>query len=112
MPQVRRQRLREPSVVPVFLRVSSDAGLDGDLDDVCTSSCPVENLVDVLANMLDLLDPELYKTSDVLPRFLHALRVGVSSLNDAQDSEMLLADLKESLFKGDLDLSTIVKAQK
>ncbi|PHJ24974.1 transmembrane protein [Cystoisospora suis] len=64
------------------------------------------DLVDTLTDMLELLNPNLYKTTDHLGRFLHALRIGVSSLNDTQDSEILVADMEKTVFK-DIDRSAI-----
>lgn len=79
----------------------------------CVMSCVVrgcaDSLLEMLEDVIELLNPEMFTTTDLLPNVLHALRMAVASLNDIQDAQMLVADIEKSVFK-DAKLETVVKA--
>ncbi|PFH37714.1 hypothetical protein BESB_000560 [Besnoitia besnoiti] len=68
-----------------------------------------DSQLELLEDVLELLNPKLFSSTQLLPQSLHALRVAVASLNDVTDASVLVADIEKSVFR-DVDPATIIKA--
>ncbi|KEP62073.1 UNVERIFIED_CONTAM: hypothetical protein HHA_263560 [Hammondia hammondi] len=65
--------------------------------------------LELLEDILELLNPELFTSSELLPKSLHALRVAVASLNIITDAHTIVRDIEQAVFRN-VDPGTIAKS--
>ncbi|CBZ52650.1 conserved hypothetical protein [Neospora caninum Liverpool] len=68
-----------------------------------------DSQLELLEDILELLNPELFTSSQLLPKSLHALRLAVASLNIITDAHAIVRDIEETVFRG-VDPVSLVKA--